>query len=383
MTRGIKSARPHPGRLNAISLSLGTALAVMAAADARAVGCTTANIGANITTSVAACFTWTGSNFTVSNSGIITAPTGLAALTANTTSGTLTNRGTITGSSSSFGVSIAAGQAVTLIDNSGSILAPLGVANAGSVGTLSNQLTGLMTAGSIGHALNNISIGTIGLLSNAGTISSAVTNLVNAGTIGAIINTGVIISTSKSGLDNYTGGTIGTLTNSGTISGMTGLFNGGTIGNLSNSGKITATNSGIQNYGTIGSLSNSGTISGGKGLYSKGSVGTLNNTGLITGTAAAIYLDRVVSGTIVTAVSTLTNFTNTGTVAGSIYNAGNALTISGGTGSTFGTLTGLAGAVGAITSTNDLTFGSGNQLLNDNITVGAGPARSPTPACCR
>src|SRR5450830_685472 len=172
-----------------------------------------------------------------------------------------------------------------------------------------------------------------------------------------IVSSGVAIIASASS---------GTLSNSGTISGSnTGIYSTGTIGTLSNSGTISGRYAGIYNIGTIGTLSNSGTISGGNtGIYNNiGTIGTLSNSGLITGSTGAIYND--VSGALV-------QITNLGTIAGNIYNgSSNDLTINGGTGSTFGTLTGYGGTIGTITNTaSNIILSSGNQLLNDNINVG-------------
>lgn len=142
------------------------------------------------------------------------------------------------------------------------------------------------------------------------------------------------------------------MTNSRTISGEYGIYNEeGTIGTLTNGGIISGGNTGIYNYyySAIGTLSNSGTISGGN---------------------YAIYND---------ATSTLGAIANAGVIAGNITNLSSQdLSISGGTGSTFGTLTGFAsgttGGVGTITNTNtasNVVFGSGNLVLNDSINVGS------------
>jgi outer membrane autotransporter protein len=62
-------------------------------------------------------------------------------------------------------------------------------------------------------------------------------------------------------------------------------------------------------------------------------------------------------------------------IAGNITNlSSNDLTLNGGTGTTFGTLTGFGGgtALGSITNTSsNVVFGTGNLLLNDNINVGS------------
>ncbi|EJL83657.1 outer membrane autotransporter barrel domain-containing protein [Herbaspirillum sp. CF444] len=155
-----------------------------------------------------------------------------------------------------------------------------------------------------------------------------------------LINNGVVLSGTPALTVSVTSGT---LTNNGTT---TGILNSGNIGLLNNS--------------------SSGTISGGTGISNSGTIGTLTNTGTITGTTNAISN----SGTL----GPIAN--NGGTIAGNITNtAGQNLTITGGAGATFGTLTGSgsgigAGNIGLITNTaSNLVFSAGNQLLNDNINV--------------
>jgi len=157
--------------------------------------------------------------------------------------------------------------------------------------------------------------------------------------------------------------TIGTLNNSGTISGgYFGILNGGYDSN----------NGGSK---TIGTLNNSGTISGGEyGIANVGTIGTLNNSGTISGSYAIYNTSNATLGTV----------TNSGIIAGQIRNdSNNALIINGGSGSTFGLLTGSsvldpktnrygAGAnnIGLISNAgSNLIFASGNQLLNDDIVV--------------
>jgi len=155
-------------------------------------------------------------------------------------------------------------------------------------------------------------------------------------------NSGTVINVT-SGAAITASGVLGTLSNSGTISGgATGIFNnGGTISTLINTGTISGGNTGIYNMGTISTLTNSGLISGGRAIIIGGSP---------------------------------SSFTNTGTIAGNIYLGSGALTIIGGTGTIFGTLTAnFSGGIGNISSssTTNLTF-AGNQLLNDNINVNIG-----------
>ncbi len=213
----------------------------------------------------------------------------------------------------------------------------------------------------------------IGTLTNSGTIdgNSGVFN--DGGLIDTIINSGLILSRgSASALSNWNNGTIGTLTNEGQI--ISNAYyainnNGSTIDVFSNSGTIQGRFVGIYNNngGVIASLDNSNLIQAvtGTAIANGGLIGTLTNSGLIQG-AIAIY--NYSSGTLTTII-------NSGTIAGAINNASaENLTIVGGSGSAFGTLTG-AGAtldvadMGQISNTgSDLVF-SGNVLLNDNIDV--------------
>lgn len=211
--------------------------------------------------------------------------------------------------------------------------------------------------------------GSLGAFLNNGDVSSAThgVHISSASSIDSITNNGTINGSIGAGIFNIAS-PITTLTNTGTISGAVGIANNNTtsvIGTLTNSniGSI----AGIFNGGSITLLNNSGTISGSSnnvGIQNGGTITTLNNSGTISGSAYAINLG-----------GTITNFTNTGTVAGNIQNnSGTTLTINGGTGSTFGLLTGYSGGtgtsdVGDILSGSGLTF-SGNLLLNDNINAG-------------
>ncbi|WP_034302622.1 autotransporter domain-containing protein [Herbaspirillum sp. RV1423] len=207
--------------------------------------------------------------------------------------------------------------------------------------------------------------GTVGTLNNAGAIISAVNHGVdNTGTMTSFINSGYI-SGVGAGISNT--GTIGTLTNTGTINGTVshGIDNSGTMSSLVNSGYIAGASTGIYNAnGTIGSLTNSGTIVG--GIYNGGTITALTNSGLIRSVSSGSSALAFVAG------SSIGSLTNTGTIASDINNSSTqALTINGGSGATFGTLTGFNGGIGAIHNTSsNVVFASGNQYLNDNIDVG-------------
>jgi len=325
-----------------------------------------------------------GSISSFSNTGVIS---GVDGVTNNGSIGTLTNgNGTISG-----------------IGN--------GVYNVGTIGALSNSgLISASTANSVGvynYGSNGI-IGTISSLNNTiGAIISGVEDgISNHGLITSLSNSGLIDSTSGTFGDGiYNTGTIGSLINNsnGTISGFNaGIVNSGTIGgtavgialnnigsisSLSNSGIITGNSTGISNSGRIGVLSNSGIINGAgtAGISNSGSIGVLSNSGTISGysgignsgTIATLVNTGVISGSYLaisnaSAQSSIGTISNSGVIAGNIYNAsGNALTIGGGTGSSFGTLTGYSGSIGTIGNYNsNVVFSSGNQLLNDNINLG-------------
>jgi len=205
------------------------------------------------------------------------------------------------------------------------------------------------------------------------TISSPTASQINWTTGNVTITNSGVISTSTTAVS--VGGSVGTLSNSGTLSagvGYAGISNFGEhITQIDNIGSIGGGDYGVSNVnGTIGTLINSGTINGINGVFNyNGTITSLNNSGLITGSAAAIYNRS--SGTIGT-------LTNSGVIAGSVLNtSSHNLTINGGTGATFGTLTGISGGIGSgnigtLTNTAaNLFFGTGNQLLNDNVNVGA------------
>jgi len=249
-----------------------------------------------------------------------------------------------------------------------------GVVACGSVGTLTNS--GVIS-GIVG--VNNNGGSTVTAVNNSGQISGQSDGIVNQGSIGALTNSGTIDSFQNNAIFNL--GSIGTLTNNGgtiSIGPGTGvaIVNGGTITVLNNNGGIISANVAINNSaiegsvpGTIGTLTNSGIINGAQtGIKNAiaGTIGTLINSGVISGPDYALY--NGASGSI-------GPITNSGMIAGNIANlAGNDLSISGGTGTIFGTLTGFGGGstIGTITNTSsNVAFGSGNLLLNDNVNVGS------------
>ncbi|KPF81104.1 hypothetical protein IP70_24570, partial [alpha proteobacterium AAP38] len=259
------------------------------------------------------------------------------------------------------------GGTLTTLSNSGTISGSntaTYIAATGSVGTLSN--TGTLSGATRGIFMNfSAQVGTI---TNSGRIvavggAGAAGGIANAGTIASIVNTGTIISGASSGIGlNQNVSSIGQITNSGLISAATGgIYDQGTIGTVNNSGQILGAQGISINGGTLGLLNNSGTISGSsRGIYLSGVLGSVNNSGTLSG-PAALY---AASG------SSVGPITNSGLIAGSIVNlSSSALTISGGTGATIGTLTGQTVTnKGSIVNTlSNVVFAGGNLLLNDNI----------------
>lgn len=375
-----KSPPLCPGKLTVLALSLSVALASMVSASASA---------QVISSDQHVTQTWTSGDFLV-NSGVLIDVSNGVAISATGSLGNLTNGGTIRSTGTSFNAFVNNGTIATLNNTAAGTIygGHYGMSNVG--GTIS----ALTNSGMIGGDYFGVSnTGTIGILNNSGTISGGRTNGVsNAGTIATLINSGVIasglvgifnsqsitslnnsgaISGNGTGIVNYS--SIGTLVNSGTISGGSGVYgicNASMIATLSNTGLIAGGTYGIGNLGNIGTLSNNGTLTGRSyGLHNAGTISTLSNSGTISGSVAALNL---------ASHSALTSFFNTGVIAGDIINdSGTALTIDGGSGTRFGTLTGASGsisasAIGSIASGTDLIFNNGNQLLNDNINVNSG-----------
>ncbi|TWB73310.1 uncharacterized protein with beta-barrel porin domain [Nitrospirillum amazonense] len=359
-----------------------------------------------------------GTIHTITNAGLISAMAGTHASAINVDAlvGTLTNAttGTITASGAAVGLY----DTIGVLNNAGTLTGATAGINShvysyvssyssftssssfkGSVGTLSN--TGLIGGGATGV----ISSGSIGSLSNAGTIiGGTAVGIQNLGTAGQTTYTTtpwyapVAVATTTR-VTTTVGGAIGTLKNTGVISGgETGLINGlaagpktiitytrdafsasilsrstvvsttgpigGTIGTLMNSGTILGTaTAGIDNgaaTAVIGTLVNGGLIQGGQtGIINAGTIGTLTNSGTITGAGAAIRDS-----------GTLGPVTNTGVIAGAIiHTAATDLSITGGSGTVFGTLTGVSGARGTLSSTASNVTLAGNIVLNDSVSV--------------
>ena len=299
----------------------------------------------------------------LTNSGLIgTSRTGL--YVENSTIGTVINSGTITGRS---GVYVRSG-VVGAIRNSGTIsTSAVGIYGyGGTISSLSNEAGGTIYGGNYGI----VSGGTIGLLNNASgaAISGGFEGIsANGGTIGTL-NNGGSISGNYVGINAY-GSEIGTLINSGNITGgYIGLNSTMNIGTLINSGTISSARVGISHgINTITTLNNSGTISGATGISNEDALGTLINSGTISGSNFAIKSTYGGLGAI----------SNSGVISGNVQISGQNVTVTGGSGSTYGTL-----ANGTFTVSNgNLTFAGGNTKLDQNISVngGAGTVTNADP----
>jgi hypothetical protein len=173
-------------------------------------------------------------------------------------------------------------------------------------------------------------------------------------------------------------GVITTLTNKGTISGGNGSASRRTNGDGGAGG------AGVSNAGTMTSLSNSGAIrggaggsgsaggGGGAGVSNASTITTLTNSGTIEGGKGGAGATPGAAGDAIYSAGTHASIgpiTNTGRIIGSVEIDNQAsVTVTGGSGKTFGSWTG-----GMITIGNsDLTFASGNTALGDDISVDGG-----------
>jgi PEP-CTERM motif-containing protein len=276
-----------------------------------------------------------------------------------------------------------------------------GLLNAGTVGSTHIFGSGLNNQGMIFGGLGGSSAGAGGAgVANRGLIRT----LSNSGTIsGGEGGRGVTGGVGGAGVSNS--GTIGTLTNSATISGGrggtagrsgaggvggAGVSNSGTTTNLTNSGTISGGSGGFGPAAaggdavfnalgaTIGSFTNrkTGVINAGVGrgggangdaIDNEGAIGTWSNVGTINGAVIGplIKADAIgASGFAIKSTGSIGPMTNSGEVIGNVLIDQTSVSITGGTGKTFGSW-----SAGTITIGGDLTFAGGNTDLADNIVV--------------
>ena len=297
-----------------------------------------------------------GTSWTVSNSGTISASTGSASGIRLRGPGTVTNSGLITTSGSAYGVGLDRGGTVT---NTSTIIGGEdGVRITTGIGTLINS-------GSIASKIDDgIGFFAGGLVANAA--SGSISNL---GTKGAGI---------------YITGGLGTVTNSGAITGIdyaVDLAQGGSVSNdagasitshrgvnvqggtgtVNNSGSIGGTTSFGVRLSAGGQVTNAtgGSISGPLGVAVYSAAATVTNSGTISGTSHAVkFAGSGANRLVVGATGVLIGDVVGSSAAGS----SNTLELAGGT----GTLSGLSGGAGSITENgHSSAFSSFNTIAVD------------------
>jgi hypothetical protein len=342
----------------------------------------------------------------------------------------LTNHGTINGGASysptwpSYGgAGVSNSGTITKLTNTSAISGAAGTSDAGGAGvwnsgtirTLTNSgaISGGMNGDAPGAGVSNESGAKIGSLTNAegGTISggagrfpggfvadspgaAGVSNfgkiemLNNQGNIkggnGASLTdvfTAVLSPGAAGGAGVANGRTVGALTNSGTIRGGAG-GNGGILGGTGAGG------AGLSNWSAIATMTNSGTIGGGTGgnggihgdtggaggaaISNSGALGMLTNSGTIRGGAGGHGPPSGASGDAIYSAGTGASIgpvTNPGRIVGNVVIDNQAkVSVTGGTGATFGSWRGGVITIGA----GNLTFASGNTALGDDISVDGG-----------
>lgn len=380
--------------------------------------------------------TWTSDDFLVTDTGAINGGGANAIEVTAPGSGMLTNRGIIT-APAYYGISTVGG--FGSIVNSGTInnvLSGIYIVNPDG-GTVTNEADGIISASNVGityagpslsvitnagylsgdyAALLSTSIvvggvqtgyGTVDIVNNSGTMTSAGYGINAPGGIGTLNNSGTISGGSSTGsagiyisrfgtLINDVGGTISgynamhnvsfdTIINRGNIVGISeglNVFSFGTSDLIQNDGLISGRTAVDVSFGGVRTLINNGTISSDDVALAAGTsgIGTLTNNGLIHG---KIVLNGSGNFPVVAPEIIIDNFVNSGTIEGDIIaKNGATLTINGGTDKR-GVLTGLGGAQGLINTnfgapalpifdvynavSQDITFGSGLLLLNDTI----------------
>lgn len=397
------------GGTNGISNTGGTIGTIANNVAGSATGTIKGQVGILNTTAYVGSTTVNGALDRVENSGVITG-TDVGIANASTI-GTIHNNasGVISGTGS-YGVRNALGL-ISAIENSGSISGGVfGVQNLSTITSIDNA--GVIAGNSVG-VVNTSRMGT---LTNTGAIqgktTAAVANGVqNYGILGTLSNSGQILASSVAGNGSsgvYNANRIDSLSNAsgGLIQSDLGVFNDGSghsIGTLTNAGTIFGQSAGVRNLGgTITSIVNAGangnaaagTISGsGSGSQVHGidnsgylvggttfnaTIGTITNGGLISGDTYGInnsygtigLISNLAGGTIFGGMAAIVSGTggigtinNAGVIQGDVVHLGmQDLTITGGTGSTYGTF------MGSIMNANsNLRLSSGNIVLNEAV----------------
>ena len=348
--------RPHPrAGVSVLALAIGMAAAGMEPAHAAPCG---SGSGQTISAPCTGPFTWNGDS--LANSSAISG--GSSGIEVDADATTLTNTGTIDGSTSGI---VNSSSTVESLVNNGTITGQAGhgidIATVGSArfGTISNGALGTIGGSQSGLYFETYSTGA-DLIDNAGTISGT--------------DAGITVA---SGL-----ATVSAITNSGTITGNVGINNASTITALTNSGRIEGTTAAIDNSGTIGAIVNSGVISGNiingssntltingsatTGAYGSLTGGTISSTGanVVFGSGNILLEDDVnVSGHILSNTGATIKLTSAAipTVTGTYSQSGGGLALSVSSSSSYGYLdvTGDATVANATITLNGTSMQAG------------------------
>ena len=297
----------------------------------------------------------------VSNGGVITSLSNKGTISGG--QGGVTNAAV--GGAGGAGVANETGATITALTNAaGATIGGGGGASgaarggAGGAGLTNSGMIGIINSGSIlgGGGGSSGGVGGAGV-ENSGSIQA----LTNSGAIATIRGgeggRGVTGAAGGAGVANS--GSIIVLGNSGTISGGRGGLGGGQTASGGLGGPA------IANSGTITMLTNSGTISGGAGgfghipgaagtgLFNPGTIGSITNTGTIDAGPYAIKSTGAIGP-----------ITNGGKIIGNVLIDHASVSVTGGSGKTFGSWSG-----GAMTIGGDLVFAGGDTELADDIMV--------------
>ncbi|MBV9520160.1 MAG: VCBS repeat-containing protein [Hyphomicrobiales bacterium] len=274
----------------------------------------------------------TDNPLTITSTGTVTATGTAASIYGSGTAWTVSNSGSVSAATAD-GFKLSGG--TTLTNGVGGVITSSGTHGGGlSVGAgiyVQNGSGNVTNQGSISGGGYGVALGGGGSVTNASSITAGEDAVRISGSAGTISNSGTLTGTFDDGIGLFAGGSItnasgGTITSSGTAGAAIYTSNNGAT-NVDNSGVISATVHTILIDGG-GSVTNNqgGTITGGNaGVFFKNLPGTVTNSGLISGTVApngtGVYLEN--NGNI-------TN-TSTGTITGAFFGAfleGGAGTIS-------------------------------------------------------